>query len=437
MKVHPKFFRYVTGRTSYGSGGDRHCKMGVVSGNFSLGTVLLSIAAVVGATNGSAYASDAEGEYHGYFRFGSGSNRGSDSSRGSQACFGLEGVAKYRLGNECDFDAEVGYTREFAKSAGGTSFVGTAMVAAYNPEPGIGDSTLRMSQAFVEAKNVGFLKGGTAWIGRRYYNRPDVHVIDFKYVVMDGTGAGIDAIPVGPGKFSYGVFRNDIDMPQSATRHSFIYQDVPVNRNGTLKFDATIIRADSSVANGHGGWALSVTHKQDKVFGGDNTLALQYGVGPGMKIGGTGDITLGSDFTRTRIVDQLIWRVNPAFTGSANLVVQRDKGPVGTQTWTSFGVRPVVALHEHFKLQLDIGHDRINPADGGPIQQLTKITLAPTLSAGKDFTSRPELRAFVTYARWNRAAQAAATPDTPLSSSGVFGGSRQGISIGVQIESWF
>ncbi len=89
------------------------------------------------------------------------------------------------------------------------------------------------------------------------------------------------------------------------------------------------------------------------------------------------------------------------------------------------------------KLQLEVGHDRNRPAGGGPTQQLTKITLAPTLSAGKDFTSRPELRAFVTYARWNRAAQLAATPGSSLSESGVFGGDTHGLSVGVQIESWF
>ncbi len=32
-----------------------------------------------------------------------------------------------------------------------------------------------------------------------------------------------------PGKFSYGVFRKDINKPQSATCHIFIYHDVPVN----------------------------------------------------------------------------------------------------------------------------------------------------------------------------------------------------------------
>ena len=410
--------------------------MDIIRKIFYVGKFLLSTVVVMGSPAGSAYASDAEGKFHGYFRLGGGLNEGEDSSRRSQACFGLKGVPNYRLGNECDLTGEFAYTREFARLSGGTSFVGTVMAGVYHAtSPSIRDSTLRMPQAFVEAKHIPFLKGATIWGGRRYYNRPDVQVLDFKYIVMDGTGGGIDGIFIGPGKFSYSLFRNDVDRPQSANRHTLIYQDIPVNTNGSLKFDATFIRAD--VSNGHNGWALSATHKQDKFLGGANTLALQYGVGPGIKIGGTGNITLGSEFTRTRVIEQLIWRVTPAFTGSANFVVQRDKTPVGIQTWTSFGVRPVYALHEHFKLQLDVGHDRISPADGGPIQQLTKITFAPTLSSGKDFMSRPELRTFVTYATWNRAAQIAAAPGSSLSESGVFGGNTHGVSAGIQIEHWF
>ena len=389
--------------------------------------------ALLGTSLGQAYASDAEGEYHGYFRAGAGSN----SSKGSQACFGLEGVSKYRLGNECDFYGEFAYTKELAKSSNGASFVGTVMANTFSPMSDVGDNKLGLNQMFVEAKNIDFLKGATAWVGKRFYNRPDVHVLDFKYVVMDGVGFGIDGASMGPGKFSYALFRNDLDKKQSATRHNFIYQNLPVNPDGSLKFDATIISADTSVANAHGGWSLSVAHKQDKVLGGDNTLALQYGVGPGMVIGGTGDISLGSDYTRTRLVEQLIWQVTPDFSGSANLVVQRDKSNVGTQTWTSIGVRPVYALHENFKLQLDLGHDRITPAGGGAAQELTKLTFAPTLTVGKGFWSRPELRAFVTYAKWNDAARVAATPGSALSSTGVFGSNTKGTSVGVQVESWF
>lgn len=398
----------------------------------SLGFAVVLVAGIGGTAAGEGL----EEGFHGYVRLGTGWNRGEG---GAQACFGLEGVPKYRLGNECDFNSDIGYGSELMKFSNGVSLSGLAMIHAFTPTPHPFDSSVRMIQAFVEAKGIGFLRGGTAWIGRRYYNRPDIHVLDFKYVVMDGEGLGVDSIPLGPGKFSYAIFRNDVDKSQSATRHGFIYQDLPVNTNGTLKIDATIIRADDSSATveRHNGWALSLAHKQSKFLGGDNILALQYGVGPGINIGGTGDLSLGATYHRTRIADQLIWQAAPRLIGSADVVVQRDRGPVGTQTWTSVGVRPVYILNEHIKLQLDVGHDRISPADGGPVQRLTKVTFAPTLTAGKDFFKRPELRLFVTYARWNDAAQAAATLDSTLSRTGVFGGSTSGVSYGIHFEHWF
>jgi maltoporin len=394
-----------------------------------LGAALL----MFGAVGQSAWASDEAGEFHGYFRVGAGSN----SDKGSQACFGLEGVSKYRFGNECDFYAEFAYTKELAKSSNGASFVGTVMANSYSPTSDVNDANLRINQLFIEAKNLDFLGGGIAWVGKRFYLRPDIHVLDFKYVQGDGVGAGVDGIKAGPGKFSYGLFRNDVDQKVSATRHNFSYADLPVTADGTLRFDATVISADSSVAGNNNGWSLSTAFTQGKLLGGDNMIALQYGVGPGVKIGGTGDLRLNSDYTRVRVVDQFVWQVTPNFGGTADFVIQRDKSNAGASTWTSIGTRPVYAIHENVKLQLDIGHDEIKPAGGGPTQKLTKITFAPTLGVGRNFWSRPELRAFITYAKWNDAAQAAATPGTTLSTTGSFGANTSGRSIGVQVESWF
>lgn len=398
-------------------------------------SLVLAATLLTGMDSATAVDPMPEG-FHGYMRWGTGSNRGEG---GGQACFGLEGVAKYRLGNECDFNGEVGYGRELVKFSNGASLGGFAMVNSISPTPHPSDSTVRIIQAYLETKDLDFLRGGTAWIGRRYYNRPDIHVIDFKYVVMDGEGLGVDGIALGPGKFSYAIFRNDVDMTKSATRHNFIYQDLPANTNGTFKIDATLIHADDAPENvaRHGGWSLSLIHKQSKFLGGDNILVLQYGVGAGIKIGGTGDLSLGSDYQRTRIADQLIWQLTPRLIGSADVLVQRDHTPNGTQTWTSIGTRPIYIVNDHIKLQLDIGHDRITPADGGPVQKLSKVTFAPTLTSGKDFFDRPELRLFITYARWNDAAQAAATPDSALSRTGVFGGSTSGVSYGLHFEHWF
>jgi maltoporin len=398
---------------------------------------MLPAAIALIVAGGPARASDAEGEFHGYFRTGAGHN----SARGEQACFGLEGVAKYRLGNECDSYGEFLYTKEVAKSASGASFVANFMGNISADGYDFGTASKYVSQAFIEAKKLDFLHGGTVWMGKRYYHRLDIHVIDYKWLQSDGVGAGINGFPLGPGKFSYALFRDDHLIANarqtSATRHNFTYEGVEVNRNGTLQLDLTLIRPDTASAGAHGGWSASVVHLQDKVLGGDNKFGVQYGAGPGIKIGGTADITQGRDVTRSRVFDQLIWQATPDLCGSLVGLVQRDKGSAGTQTWTSVGVRPVYSVTENFKLQLDLGHDQIRPAGGGATQQLNKVTFAPTLTAGRGFWTRPELRAFVTHAKWNRAAQLAATPGSTLSSTGVFGGNTNGTSVGFQVEAWF
>ncbi|MBC7860611.1 MAG: carbohydrate porin [Burkholderiaceae bacterium] len=395
-------------------------------------------AALIGAAMGPALASDADslaaGEFHGYFRTGAGTN----SAKGAQACFSLAGAGDYRLGNECTTYGELAYSKELAKSANGASFVGTVRTAF---QDGVGvaevDKRFSLAEVFMEAKKLDFLNGASLWVGKRFYDRPDIHIIDYKYIQGDGIGAGVEGVAAGPGKFSYALMRNNDTKASDATRHILTYQDLPTNPNGTLKLDLTLISADSALANSHNGWSFSAVHKQDKVLGGDNLFGIQYGVGPGIKIGGADSLLLGSDVKRVRVFDTLYWQITPEFGGSVLALVQKDKGSAGTQTWSSIGMRPVYALSDNFKLQLEIGHDRITPATGGPSQQLSKITFTPTVAAAKGFWSRPELRLFVTYAKWNQAAQQAAAAGSAMSSTGVFGGNTSGASAGVQVESWF
>lgn len=400
----------------------------------------LPAAVAMALSFGHAYASDAEGEYHGYFRAGAGSN----SDKGSQACFGLGGPtaenSSGRLGNECNFYGEFAYTKEFAKAANGASFVGTIMANLYNPQSTSDPGKLGLNQYYVEAKNLPFLNGATAWVGNRFYNRPDIHMLDWQYVNMSGIGAGISGISAGPGKFSYALVRSDTDASTASTLNHFTYDSIPLSSNLGLKLDLSLIGKDTKNTAAHGGWAITGELKQDKVLGGFNSVVLQYGVGSAAraaKFGQVGNVTDDSGVTRTRLFDHLVWQVTPEFSGEAYAVWQRDKLPSGNETWTAFGLRPVYALHENFKLQFEATHGRVSPAGGGTAQQLTKFTFAPAITSGKGYWSRPELRAFVTYAKWNKAAQAAASAGSTLSSTGVFGGSTNGTSYGFQVEAWW
>ena len=403
----------------------------------------LALACAMLLACGTAHASDAEGEYHGYFRAGLGS---STDSRGPQSCYGLGGnTMRYRLGNECDTYGEFEYQKEMAKSANGVSFVGHIMVAAYTPSSAVSDSDLSMSKMYVEAKNIEILNGGTAWIGKRYYMRPDIHMLDLQYINMNGTGGGIDQYKLGPGRISYGFFKDNDKPGNSAIRQNLVYQGIPVNRDGTLEVLTTFITPDKKDSTSHSGWQATVLHKQDKVWGGANTFGIQYGVGPGTGAGGqccdrmgtTGSIRNGSDVTRLRIFNSLWIQPTPEWSAEMIAIVQRDKSDAtgGSSTWTTLGVRPVYAVNDNFTLPFELGTDKVTTTTGGAAQRLTKLTFAPTLTAGKGYWSRPELRAFVTYGKWNDAATAAVNKANE--SGPVYGNATSGTSFGLQVETWF
>ncbi|MEC5162659.1 MULTISPECIES: maltoporin [unclassified Janthinobacterium] len=410
-------------------------------------------AAITLALACGAAVADEEG-FHGYFRVGAGSTTAGDG--GPQGCFGLGGnTMKYRLGNECDAYFEGGYTKEIAKS-GGVSYVATVWANVYSPNSDFGDKKLGLNKAFIEAKGLDFLNGGTAWMGKRFYYRPDIHMLDLQYINMNGTGAGLDRIGAGPGKFSYAFFKdrdtNTLDAngkvvgTPSAIRQNFIYGDVPVNTDGTFDIAATIITAegknDDALGQKHNGWQVSLFHKQAKVFGGANTFGVQYGVGPGTGIGvgngqmgASGYTSLGSDVKRVRVFNDL-W-IQPTENMGMEMValVQKDKSDAGgSSTWTSLGVRPVYAFNQNLKMVVELGTDRVTDSNS-PTKRLTKLTLAPTISAGPGLWSRPELRAFVTYGKWNQAATASVNASN--NSGPIYNNGTSGTSFGVQVESWF
>ena len=398
---------------------------------------------------GMAHAGDEEG-FHAYFRAGAGVS----STHGSQTCYGLGGNSmKYRLGNECDSFFEGGYTKELAKAANGVSFVGTIWGVAYTPNSDFAGGKVELAKAYVEAKGLDFLNGGVAWVGKRYYFRPDIHMLDLQYINLNGTGGGLDGIKAGPGKFSYAVFKdndfNSVDPKTglrtdaaSALRQNLAYEGLPINAGGSVDAVLSLISADGD--NKHGGWQLSLFHTQDKVYGGYNKVGVQYGVGPGTGVGGpccdrigaSGSTDLGSDVKRLRIFDSIVIQPTDKFSMEFVALLQKDKSNAArTQTWTTLGARPVYALTQNFKLQAEVATSRVTSLTGGDAMRLTKVTFAPTIAMGPAYYARPELRLFVTYAKWNDAATASV--NAANNSGPVFGTRTSGASAGVQVEAWF
>jgi maltoporin len=413
-------------------------------------------------------------DYNGYFR----ANGGSNSEGGGQVCFGLTGASsKYRLGNECGVYGELQFGNEIAKSDDGAVFKGVLMFdvvngvtgdqsLSYTPGTTSGNGSIGLPQAYLSAEKVPELGGASAWMGRRYYKREDIHITDFFYwnpANNLGIGAGIEDFPLGNGmKISYALFRDDsLKTPPvfdtatststgvSETRHDLQLRGLGVNPGGSLEFGLSVISKDSKVANTNGGSMITVQHRQSDVFGnGENKLAFQYGTGASVgSNGGAGNLANGSDVHETRIVDGLYSQLTSRLGGQVIAVYDKvtANSSAVEKTWTTLGGRVAYGLTTHIKLLADLGRDDVKPGNGGPKAELTKFTVAAALATGAGYYSRPELRLFYTRASWNDAARGLATAgDTgttasgdPISARGVFGNALSGSVVGLTAESWW
>ena len=68
------------------------------------------------------------------------------------------------------------------------------MTNLYNGATDTGDAKLGINQMFVEAKGFDFAPDSSFWVGKRFYGRADVHIVDTFYTNMSGVGAGVDGI---------------------------------------------------------------------------------------------------------------------------------------------------------------------------------------------------------------------------------------------------
>ena len=185
---------------------------------------MLRIAAALAAFGAqcavAADPSPLEFTYNGYFRTGIGSN----SKGGSQQCFQVPGaLAKYRLGNECGTygELDLGAVIYRAKEADGPVFKAHTMLSYFSSQAN-GDEPLspvsgnfnqfnnngfNLRQVWGEVSNVGSgpFKTARFWIGKRYYQRNDIHINDFFYWNNSGDGAGVEAIDLGFAKLDYAL----------------------------------------------------------------------------------------------------------------------------------------------------------------------------------------------------------------------------------------
>jgi len=390
---------------------------------------LASLAACVGPVSAM--------DWTGYMRGGPAATTVSGESR---QCYGLNGPGlKYRLGNECDFYGE--FQMAQAVKADGVDFNAVLMTNYYSPQTE-SNHDYGVEQAYLEMKGVDIAPQVLFWGGKRR-DRDDVHIVDTFFVNMSGVGTGFENVDVGFGKFGLAAYKTDSgavrnpDGSLSATAHNNggarlhaqLY-DIGVNPDGKLRVVATYSKSDSQGGiKGTDGFGFSVEHVQDKFFGGGNHIWAQYSQGSTNINQGFGDLTAPSGNKTWRLVESPSWQVG-AFGGQAIAMVQHDQTDGGGSTKSfSLGGRGSYGITRNLKFLTEIGYSSKKP-DGGSSENLTKITVGPALSTGPDFWKRPELRLYVTYADFNKAAATDVGNGLPTNKTNA-------VSYGAQVEVWF
>ncbi|MFY9512241.1 MAG: carbohydrate porin, partial [Rubrivivax sp.] len=348
----------------------------------------------------------------------------------SRACYGLGGGSrgmKYRLGNECDFYGEFQLSQGFQKD--GVDYKVALMTNHYTGATDTNGSGMGIAQMWAEAKGFDIAPDATFWIGKERGRRGDVHIVDTFFVEMAGVGAGFRGQPLGAGKLGMAFYKTDADATKPGNRVNVEYLGLPTNAGGALNLFFTATKGDFT--GGTSGVGLTLRHDQGKLFGTSlsNALWVQVAQGSTALNANFGDLTAGSAAKSWRIVETVNGQ-SGKLGGQALLLLASEKSAAGTTTDSaSIGGRVSYAFTRNFKLVTEAGYSQFKP-DNAATAKLSKLTIAPTLSVGPDFWTRPEFRLYVTTAKWNAAAG-------NVTGQAAFADKTSGTSYGAQVEWWF
>jgi len=400
-------------------------------------------------------------EFHGYFRSGYGLN----SDGGSQVAFQAPGAdAKYRLGNEAETYAELIFVNNWLNPEHNADKAwlktevmveaNTTNSANYANFPGnTGNDQFRLREAFVRAGHI-FESQPDAkfWAGERYYRRQHIEINDFYPLDMSGYGGGVEDFDVRVGKMAVGLLsgarpdiitqngdyaKSNIDVRLYDLKAPFgrvgLWFDYAHAKGGTTQTGRLIPSAD--------GVAFGLRFQRLEWHGGYNTFSIQYGNGAASNFSTSIDDpnSFLKSSERLLITEHLLIQPNDKFAVMPVFIFQRKRDGQpghGFNDWASFGVRPEVFFTKYISLAFEAGFDHTEgfvATQTGDRQfdgWLRKFTIAPQIGAGRQFFSRPVLRAFLTYGSWSNGFRG-------LVGGVPFQDRTSGLTYGLQAETWW
>ncbi len=378
----------------------------------------LAVAVAVGTLSAPTMAVD----FTGYARSGIGWT----GSGGEQQCFQATGAqSKYRLGNECETYAELKLGQEVWKEGDKSFYFDTNVAYSVAQQNDWEATSPAFREANVKGKNlIDALPGSTLWAGKRFYQRHDVHMIDFYYWDISGPGAGLEDVDLGFGKLSFAATRSSEaggsytfssdrirDFATSTANDVFDVRlaGLETNPDGVLELGVDYGRAnardDYRLEDGASkdGWMFTAEHTQSMLKG-YNKFVLQYatdamtsqgkGVPQGTSLNNNGDMYRILDHGAISLAER--WDLMYVAMYQ-NVDLDNDRGT----EWYTVGVRPMYKWTPIMSTLLELGYDNVKSQQASERNGQYKVTLAQQWQAGDSIWSRPALRLFATYAKWD------------------------------------
>lgn len=411
-------------------------------------------------------AIETETSLNGYLKSGILAN--SDGTRSNS--LGLMPDGKFRLGNEQNTKIELLPTIMMTTEEGTWAKIRanltheTNCTADWNCVDG-DDRDIQFREGYVEMGGFDFAPDSVFWAGKRYSStNTSNHQFDWEYNQFNGTGGGIDKIDVGFAKLDIGVYaftpsgENEVD-PADGTKQGY-----PDNYalNLWLKGIAgtgldlqlvghTMENNEWRVGSADSGVGFAAVYNFDGFYNfadGYSRITYQFGEGlaAGNSLGKNGWGWANLKETEShRIVFDGLWNAAPNWEVSTFAFYQTDSDfrewSGASKGWDrdlwAVGVRPHHQITRNFAMQYEVGYEYRDESgrnfntedaiDGG----MYKVTIAPTLMLDSGFWARPQLRAFVTYAKWDDEAS------NGLDHGYTRNGDTDTLNFGVQAEVWF
>ena len=393
------------------------------------------------------------------------------SQGGDAYCIGHGGAAGHvlgRLGDECDTYVEIALSQEVYNKANNKFTVNT--LVAYGTAEGNRDKQGNTWQAVGKGGDRAGPNGDEAWYGqrlsireawagyempsgaqlwagKRYYQRKDVHIMDWYYLNDSGTGFGVENIGVGNlGSLAFALIKQQVDQGDGNDAFPAInsykldarWNGIPMWSDASL--DIAMIYAWQNLsreqkrdfgAHVNQGFMALVEWTQGNFFGGFNKLSFTYGK-DGFQYAGKikdgnhlGDAVQpyhsrgnGIRLLDWGVIEQPKWNLGYAFMMTHYHSSHNDGNPHWGSEWIgstgndySFVLRPAFKWSDYTSTVLEFGFASLNNhrnenwggwrnVNGNVNKDRvngTKLTLAQQWSPSTQFWARPSIRIFGTW----------------------------------------